>query len=310
MNKKYSTFKLIKSLAIVLLVGFLSKEVAAQNEPMYSQYMFNMMATNPAYTGSRGAIGLNYFSRAQWSGISGAPTTNAFSIDGSTLNGRFGLGVQMYNDKIDIFSNNIVKFMFATRVKVSDEGVLSGGIQLGLKNSQINPLNVENVYDKTDNIFYQVRNDWDPVMGAGVFYNTQRFYAGFSIPNILRSTNRNINQVSERHLFLATGYVFDISDDIKLKPSTLIKMSSGAPVELDVNANVWFKNTFGIGAALRTGDAYVGMAEVQVTRQLRIGYAYDYTLSDLRTIVGSTNEVMFRYEFRKDSKNVKSTRYF
>ena len=87
-------------------------------------------------------------------------------------------------------------------------------------------------------------------------------------------------------------------------------MSSGAPVELDINANVWFKNTFGIGAALRTGDAYVGMAELQITPQLRIGYAYDHTTSDLGTIAGSTNEVMFRYEFRKDSKNVKSTRYF
>ena len=310
MNKKYSTFKLIKTLTLLLLVGFLSKEVAAQNEPMYSQYMFNMMATNPAYAGSRGAIGLNYFGRAQWSGISGAPTTNAISLDGSTLNGRFGLGVQMINDKIGVFTNNTVKFMFATRVKVSDEGVLSGGIQLGMKNTQVNPLNLENVYDKNDNVFLQVRNNWDPLMGAGVFYNTQKFYAGLSVPNILKSTNRNTNEVNERHLFIATGYVFDINDDIKLKPSTLIKMSSGAPVELDINANVWFKNTFGIGAALRTGDAYVGMAEVQITRQLRIGYAYDYTMSGLSTIAGNTNEVMFRYEFRKDSKNVKSTRYF
>lgn len=90
----------------------------------------------------------------------------------------------------------------------------------------------------------------------------------------------------------------------------MIKMSSGAPVEADFNANAWYRNMFGIGASLRTGDAYVGMAEVQVTRQVRIGYAYDYTISDLRTIAGSTNEVMFRYEFGKESKNVKSTRYF
>ena len=124
------------------------------------------------------------------------------------------------------------------------------------------------------------------------------------IPTITVSIENN------SQIFLASGYVFDIDEDFKFKPSTLIKMSSGAPVEFDINANVWYKNIFGVGAALRTGDAYVGMAEVQVTKQLRIGYAYDYTISALKTIAGSSNEVMLRYEFGKESKNVKSTRYF
>ena len=97
MNKKFTISKLYKTLTIVLLVGFITSEVNAQNEPMYSQYMFNMMAANPAYAGSRGAIGLNYFGRAQWSGIGGAPTTNSISLDGATLDGRFGLGMQVYN---------------------------------------------------------------------------------------------------------------------------------------------------------------------------------------------------------------------
>ena len=302
----------MKTLAIVLLVSFITSEVQAQNEPMYSQYMFNMMAANPAYAGSRGAIGLNYFGRAQWSGIAGAPTTNSISIDGSTLDGRFGMGLQMYHDHIGVYNNNVANFMFSTRVKVSDDGVLSGGLQVGLKNSRIDLTSVKNVYDLNDYKFQQNVNNWDPMLGAGIFYNTDKFYAGVSIPNILSSANiyTNAAKTNDYHLFIASGYVFDLDDDIKLKPSTMIKMSSGAPVEADFNANAWYRNMFGIGASLRTGDAYVGMAEVQVTRQVRIGYAYDYTISDLRTIAGSTNEVMFRYEFGKESKNVKSTRYF
>ena len=313
MNKKFTISKLYKTLTIVLLVGFISSEVNAQNEPMYSQYMFNMMAANPAYAGSRGAIGLNYFGRAQWSGIGGAPTTNSISLDGATLDGRFGLGMQVYNDKIGVYSNNVFNFMFASRVKVSDNGVLSGGLQLGLKNSRIDLTNVKNVYDLNDYKFQQNVNVWNPIMGAGLFYNTDKFYAGLSIPNILSSANIYNNsaaKTNDYHMFFATGYVFDIDDDIKLKPSILVKMSSGAPVELDINANIWYKNLFGLGASLRTGDAYVGMAEVQVARQVRVGYAYDITTSQLRTIAGSTNEVMFRYEFGKESKNVKSTRYF
>ncbi len=302
----------MKTITIVLLASFITNEVCAQSEPMYSQYMFNMMAVNPAYAGSRGAIGLNYFGRAQWSGIAGAPTTNAVSLDGSTLDGRFGLGVQLYNDKIGVYSTNAANFMFATRVKVSDNGVLSGGLQLGIKNSRIDYTSVKNVYDLNDYKFQQNVNNWDPTLGAGIFYNTDKFYAGVSIPNILNSSsvNQNVPKVKDYHLFIASGYVFDVDDDIKIKPSTLIKMASGAPVEIDINANVWYRNMIGLGASLRTGDAYVGMAEVQVTRQVRVGYAYDYTTSALKSIAGSTNEVMFRYEFGKESKNVKSTRYF
>ena len=295
-----------------MLASIITSNVNAQNEPMYSQYMFNMMSANPAYAGSRGAIGLNYFGRAQWSGIAGAPTTNMFSLDGSTLDGRFGLGIQILNDKIGVYANNTINASFSSRVKVSDEGVLSGGIQIGMKNSRIDLTSVKNIYDPNDIKFMQNVNRWDPVLGAGVFYNTDKFYVGLSVPNILTSANvyNNPAKTNDYHMFLATGYVFDVAEDIKLKPSTLIKMSTGAPIELDLNANVWYKNLFGIGASLRTGDAYVGMAEVQVSRQLRLGYAYDYTTSPLRTIAGSTNEVMFRYEFGKENKNVKSTRYF
>lgn len=313
MNTKYTISNLMKTTFMFLLAVLLTNAAYSQNEPMYSQYMFNMMAANPAYAGSRGALGLNYFGRAQWSGIGGAPTTNSVSLDGATLDGRFGLGVQIYNDKIGVFSNNVANFMFSSRVKVSDEGVLSGGLSIGMRNARIDYTNVKNVYDQNDNLFQTNVNKWDALLGGGVYYNTNKFYVGVSIPNILSSANiyNSAAKTNDYHLFVASGYVFDITDNIKFKPSTLIKMSSGAPTEADLNTNIWFHNTFGVGASYRTGDAYVGMAEMQITRQMRVGYAYDITTSALKNIAGSTNEVMFRYEFAgKESKNVKSTRYF
>lgn len=292
---------------------FIVSKVAAQKDPMFSQYMFNMTSINPAYAGNRGALNLNYFGRTQWTGIPGAPKTNTLSLDGATIGGRFGLGVQMYNDNIGVYKTNGANFMASTNVKVSENGVLSGGIQFGLMNQRINYTDVVNVYDKNDPFFQQNFNTTDPTLGLGVFYNTDKFYAGASLPNILKSSNFNKEanfKENNLHLFITAGYVFDINEDVKLKPSTLMKIVRGAPIEFDFNTNVWLKNMVGLGVSYRTGDAIVGMAELQLNRQLRIGYAYDYTTSQLRNYAGSTHEVMFRYEFGKESKNIKSTRYF
>ena len=313
MNKLKNINNLIKTGAVVLFTCFIVSSVSAQTEPMYSQYMFNMSSINPAYVGSRGAMNLNYFGRNQWSGISGAPKTNLLSLDGATIGGRFGLGVQLYNDQIGVYKTNGANFMASTRVKVSDKGILSGGIQFGLMNQRIDRTDVVNVYDKSGTAFQTNKSSVDPTLGLGIFYNTDKFYAGASVPNLLKSTNFNLDQnhlESNFHLFVTAGYVFDVNEDVKFKPSTMIKVVRGAPVEFDFNTNVWLKDIVGLGVSYRTNDAVVGMAELQLNKQLRVGYAYDYTTSALRTFAGSTNEVMFRFEFGKESKNIKSTRYF
>lgn len=313
MIKKYNKVHMSKIFSLILLSGFAFSSAFAQTEPMYSQYMYNMTAINPAYAGSRGATNLNYFGRSQWSGIPGAPTTHSLSLDGATVNGNFGLGVQLYNDQIGIFKTNGVNLMASTRVKVSDNGVLSGGIQAGFMNQRKNFTDVVDIYDKNDPLFMLNQNITDPTLGLGLFYNTDKFYAGASIPNILKSSNFNTmsnNKEKNYHFFVTSGYVFDLNETVKLKPSALMKIVRGAPVEFDLNANIWLRDVIGLGMSYRTGDAIVGMAELQLSKQLRIGYAYDYTTSDLRNIAGSTNEVMFRFEFGKETKNIKSTRYF
>ena len=304
---------MIKKAILVLVVCFFLDEASAQTEPMYSQYMYNMVAINPAYAGSRGVTGLNYFGRSQWSGISGAPKTNSVTLDGVTSNGVFGVGMQLYNDQIGVFKTNGANLMTSVRTQVSENGVLSGGIQFGIKNQVRNLTDVVNIYESNDPKFMSNMNTTDATLGMGIYYNSDNFYLGASIPNILKSSDKNLPnspKVNNTNLFLTTGYVFDINNDIKLKPSTLVKIVSGAPIELDLNTNVWLKDFIGLGISYRTGDAVLGMAEVQLNKQLRIGYAYDYTFSALKAYTSGSNEITIRFEFGKETKNIKSTRYF
>ena len=293
--------------------------VFAQTEPMYSQYMYNMLGVNPAYAGNREALSLNFFQRNQWVGIKGAPKTTSVSIDQAIKNGKIGWGIQVYDDRLGVEAATGFNGMLSTRIQVSEKGVLSGGLSVGLMNYRINLNDVQNRNNPNDPSFISTNNPstWKPSLGMGIYYNTDRFYAGVSTPSILKSRLASyedfissIDKSNAFHLFANTGYVFDVNEDLKLKPSTMIKMVSGAPIEADINLNVWMKDILGLGGSYRTGDAFVGMVELQASPNLRIGYAYDVPLNPLKYFTRGSNELMLRYEFGNNKTKIKSTRYF
>lgn len=291
--------------------------VFAQTEPMYSQYMYNMLGVNPAYAGNREATSFNFFQRRQWVGLAGAPQTTSVSLDGAFNDNKLGWGVQAYDDKLGVERADGVNMMMATHIQVSDKGTLSGGLSMGLMNYRIDLLNVQGRYTPSDPAFYSNFNKWLPAVGLGIYYNTDKFYAGFSVPNVLKSRltafdvmNSGIQKVNSTHLFFTSGYVFDVNEDVKIKPSTMIKAVGGAPIEADFNTNVWLKNVIGLGFSYRTGDAMVAMAEAQINNNLRVGYAYDITISPLKYYNNGSHELMFRYEFGNNNTKIKSTRYF
>ena len=149
-----------------------------------------------------------------------------------------------------------------------------------------------------------------------MFYNTEKFYLGFSAPHLLNyrknyQTSENTDNSSiyqNTHWFVTTGYVFDLTHDIALKPSVLVRMVTGAPVTADINANIWFYNTVSLGLSYRTSEMMVGMLEFQLNKQLRFGYAYDWTMSELNN--KGSHELMLRYEFGFEKKRMVSPRYF
>jgi type IX secretion system PorP/SprF family membrane protein len=309
-----------KSIAIVpfiIISLFFTHTAIAQTEPMYSQYMYNMLGVNPAYAGNREATSLNFFQRRQWVGIAGAPQTTSVSVDGASNDHKFGWGVQLYDDKLGVEKADGANLMLSTHIQVSEKGILSGGLSLGLMNYRIDLMNVQGRFTPSDPAFYANFNKWLPDVGLGIYYHTDKFYAGLSVPNVLKSRlsafdvmNSGIQKANSTHLFFTTGYVLDVSDEVKIKPSTMIKAVSGAPIEADLNTNVWLKDVIGLGFSYRTGDAMVGMAEAQINENLRVGYAYDMTISPLKYYNNGSHEMMVRYEFGNNKSKVKSTRYF
>ena len=310
-------FKHIKVLMLLVVMLFAYQKSIAQTEPMYSQYMFNMLGVNPAYAGNREASSFNFFQRSQWIGLQGAPQTTSFSFDQSILNKRAGWGIQFYDDKIGVEKADGINIMGSTKIQVSENGILSGGLSFGLMNYRIDLMNVTGRFTPNDPAFYSNLNKWTPSLGIGIYYNTDNFYAGVSIPNILKSRltafdliRSGLQKVNQKHIFLTTGFVIPINEDLKLKPSTMIKMVEGAPIEADFNTNVWLRDIIGLGVSYRTGDAVIGMAEIQVNQNLRFGYAYDMTISPLKFYNNGSHEIMIRYEIGNFKNKIKSTRYF
>lgn len=288
----------------------------AQQRPMYSQYMFNMLNINPAYAGSRGVLSTTALYRDQWVGIPGAPKTSSLSIDLPLRENKMGLGIQLYDDRLGIQKTTGLNASYAFRIQLSESGTLSLGIQAGLLNYRANYSEVR-TFQPNDPTFSQNINGLLPAAAAGIYYNSDQFYVGFSTPALLQTklSNDNTADVSsatgrDLHLYLASGFVVDLSEDLALKPSVLAKAVSGAPVEYDFNANLWIQNTIAFGFSYRTGDAYVGMVELQMNNQFRLGYAYDKTFSNLGSYNTGTHELMLRMEFGSSKGKISSPRYF
>ena len=318
-NKIYKTINVKVIVIIFIVLSYASFEkVLAQTEPMYSQYMYNMLGVNPAYAGSREVLGLNFFQRNQWSGLRGAPKTTSLNLDQSINEEKIGLGIQMFSDQLGVEEASGINGFLSSRIKVSENGILSAGLSLGFMNYQFNSLDVLNRIRTDDNVFVTViPSQWNPSVGFGLYYNTDQFYMGISSPSLLKSRlakyenfASGIQKTDDFHLFTTMGYVIKINEEVNLKPSTMIKMVSGAPIEFDLNTNVWLRDILGLGVSYRTGDAVIGMAEIQASPNLRFGYAYDMPFSPLKAYTRGSHEIMIRYEWGNNKSKIKSTRYF
>ncbi len=299
------------TLSFVMLLAF-TKTSKAQQDAMYTQYMFNPLALNPAFAGSRNVVSATALYRNQWSGIKGAPETTTFTIDAPINDKKIGLGLQVFNDKLGITNTTGIVASGAYRIRM-DKGTLSFGLQGSLANFRANYQNValDQTGTNTDMAFQDNVNKTMFNIGTGIYYNSDKFYVGLSAPQLvpgkLASTPLSKQEI---HLFLTAGVVFNLNDDFKLKPSILIKEVKGAPIEGDLNAMFWIKDVVGIGAQYRTNADVSGLLEVQATPQIRIGYAYDHSITTLQTFNSGSHEIMLRYEFGYVKNKFISPRFF
>ena len=294
----------------LLLTGFAG---FAQQDAQYTQYMYNTININPAYTGSRGVMSIFGLHRTQWVGLDGAPVTNAVSLNTPINNSKLGIGLSFVNDRIGPTDENTISADISYTVQTSETYKLSFGIK-GTANLFSLDVNKLNPADAGDPHLQNFNNNFTPNFGAGVYFHSDKLYVGLSVPNFLQTTRYEDNSVSvykERmNFYFIGGYVFDLSPSIKFKPAFLMKTIQGAPLQLDVSGNFLFNDKFTIGAAWRWDAAVSAMAGFQVTEGLFVGYGYDLETTKLSNYNSGSHEIFLRFELFNKFNKLTSPRFF
>ena len=290
----------------------MSLEVCSQQDSQYTQYIYNTMSVNSAYTGQRNVLSYLGLYRTQWVGIDGAPKTLTFGIHSPLKNENLGMGISIVSDQLGPIREDYINLNFSYTIRLNRSTELSFGLKGGLHNLS-SDFSRGNSFQNTDVAFNENISLFSPTIGAGLYLHSTRGYLGLSAPNFLTTEHYNDYKgslASERlHLFLIGGYVFNIDNDIKLKPAFLIKAVSGAPLIADLSINAMFNNRFVFGLAYRWDDSLSGLTGLQVNKTLFIGYAYDYNTSIGNKYTGGTHEVMLRFELRQINQ-ILSPRFF
>lgn len=284
--------------------------VFGQQDPQYTQYMYNMNVLNPAYAGSKGVTSIGILGRTQWVGVEGAPRT--VTLSGHAPMGKaVGLGMSIIHDEIGPVKEDNVYADFSYTIFTSDVGRLAFGLKAGVTFLDVRETIM--VDDDPDPLNVPIHQT-SPNFGAGVYYYTNKFYVGLSAPNFLETEHLEkeggvVSTASEKmHYFATAGYVFDIADNLKLKPSTMLKATDGAPISLDLSLNLLVDERVELGLSHRIDDSISGIIGFQVNNDFRVGYAYDYTTTRFGNFNSGTHEIMLLFDFNK--KNVKSPRFF
>lgn len=303
----------LSTLLFLVVVG----TVHAQQDAQYTQYMYNTVSVNPAYAGSRGHLSIAALYRNQWLGLDGAPETQTLNIHTPMGYRGVGLGISVVNDKIGPTSETYFDVDFSYTIQTSFEGKLSFGLKasahmLDIRYSELDEFEIDPQLQSQQDI----QNKFSPNIGAGIYYHTDRFYAGLSAPRILETTHFDESSVStakeQINLYAITGYVWDLNPFLKFKPTLLTKVVQGAPLQVDLSANFMLNERFIGGVAYRWDAAFSGLFGFMVSDQLMIGLAYDREITELgaATFNDGSFEVILRYDFLRNIGNLKSPRFF
>jgi type IX secretion system PorP/SprF family membrane protein len=304
--------------SLFLIVAAFSSH--AQQDPHYTQYMYNMNVMNPAYAGSKESLSLGLLYRQQWVNVDGAPKTATFSGH-SPVGKNVGLGLSVISDKIGPVEENNIYADFSYTLNLGGEHRLAMGIKSGLTLHKVglySDIGNGFVPDGNDVAFSENVNNTYFNIGSGLFYYTQKYYLAFSVPNMLKSKHLDVKVNDNgyefgsetQHYFLTGGYVFNISDNMKFKPSFMLKSAFKVSPSLDLSANALFFDKFEIGATYRLDDSFGGMVNYAISPSIRVGYAYDHIVSDLKVTTPASHEFLLLFDLNFSKKTSISPRYF
>ncbi len=304
---------------VFILISGIS-HVQGQYDAMFTQYMNNEMFINPAYAGSKEALGVTLLHRQQWVGINGRPITTTFSINGPLFDNKVGVGVSVLNERIGVTDRTMVYGSYAYRIRTDKKGQLAFGL-MGGAHVQSNNLTKVGTTESGDSQFASdIKSAITPNFGFGIYYYTKKFYFGVSVPRMVDDNLALLNngdivknltvKPSKFHYYVVAGRIFRITPDFMLKPQLMMKAVANAPVEFDLNLSALIKETFWLGFSYRTGSDASAIIGIQATPQFLIGYSYDYSLTDLQKYNQGSHEIMLSYLFGYKGKKIVSPRYF
>ena len=303
-----------KNILIVVIAMMMAYSVTAQHSTLMSQYMFNGLVVNPAYAGAKNNLAVNISYRNQWTGFEGAPTTQIASIHAPIDRNPISVGGMISREEVGVSTDIALRGLVSYKLKM-DDGRLRFGIGAGFANT--NSRWSEFQIDEVNDTLFQsdVAGLVRPLFSAGAYFEAKKWYAGYSMPSIMRyeyvgqDEVRSIFSMARIEHILTAGYAYKYSRSIVIKPSFLVRTNPSSGAQADINCNVIFSNKLWTGASYRHNEAIIAMMEYQVHHQFRIGYAYDYSLGPIGSYSAGSHELMLLWVFRKQSF-ARNPRYF
>ncbi|MBT8316452.1 MAG: type IX secretion system membrane protein PorP/SprF [Lutibacter sp.] len=306
----------MKRLIIIIVLLILGFEYSnAQQLPQFTQYMYNTIAINPAYAGSRGVLSIVGLNRNQWAGFDGGPQTQTLSIHSPLRNEKIGLGLSMMNDKTGYENLTYIYGDFSYTIQGNENFKISFGLKAGLTTYKLASELYNSAVNGSDQYFNDRLDRVNPNFGAGILFHSNKWYLGLSIPKLLTNDLNDTEYAALEvvHYYGIGGYVFELNKNLKLKPSFMMKYTKGAALSTDLTANllfdekIWFGGSYRINGAQRSFGALV---DFQVSEQFRVGYTYEVPTGEIRPYTTGSHEILLMYEFKFTKGKMKSPRYF
>ncbi len=291
-----------KALYIISFLIILTSKLNAQPHPVSSLYMFDPMLINPAYAGVPVQFSATFIHRDQWVNLPGAPKTSSLSMQSSFFKSRVGIGLALTNDKIGIHEDFGLYATYAYHLPINKKSKLSMGLQAGF-NHLSSDFTLLHIRDLSDPNLQSRITKMNPNFGAGLYYYGEQLFLGFSVPFLLENSIVDVEGVlseakQSRNYYFNGGYTFIPNQNFKITPSILVRMQEGAPLGFDINATASYKEIVGLGVSYRSNDAFIFLFQLKLFNNMYLGYAYDYTTSDLNQFSNGSHEILLNYRFR------------
>ncbi len=301
---------------IIILVLLFGSKTHAQQHIGFTQFMWNQSIVNPAFSGSKEALSARAFYRSQWAGFEGAPVIQSISVHSPVFNEEFGAGLNVMRDQLGISDKITIAGSFSYRMKLS-KGRLGFGLsgEYALQQMAWSTVHANDSGDEA--LPYADVTVGAPNFGFGIHYDTHKFFLGLAVPELLENDiqmSQSVNGVTTynnpmRHIYLMSGYIFDVNKTIKIKPSVMVRYVNNAPVQIDANLSALFNEKIWVGVGYRHGDSADLMLQYNFTSQLKAGYSYDFTLTKIQGHAGS-HEIFLGFDLQKKSDGFNHPRYF